>query len=131
MEKSLLPGRDQIPDSLKTLVYRHLRKRRWDERQLAEQRTTKHHLEARKSCVADSRNYRVAREFPISIAAQLDWKTIITSRRSNLFGAVGSRNFETINSSTGRPRNRPARDLFYPRVRTGSAACYFSRVRRS
>jgi hypothetical protein len=82
----LLMGRDQIPDSLKTLVYRHLRKRRWDERQLAEQRTTKHQLEARKSCVIDARSYRVAREFPMSAAAQLDWKTLVPDRRP-LFGS--------------------------------------------
>src|SRR6266513_2621382 len=57
--KVLLMDRDRIPDSLRTFVYRQLRKRRWDERQLAEQRTTKHDLEARKSCIPDARNYRV------------------------------------------------------------------------
>jgi hypothetical protein len=41
---------------------------RRDERRLAEQRTTKHQVEARKSCIADSRTYRIAREFPLSIA---------------------------------------------------------------
>jgi hypothetical protein len=34
--------------------------RRRDERRLAEQRTTKHQFQARKSCVADARSYRIA-----------------------------------------------------------------------
>jgi hypothetical protein len=34
--KVLLMNRGPMPDSLKTFVYRQLRKRRWDERQLAE-----------------------------------------------------------------------------------------------
>src|SRR5213080_2779170 len=91
--KVLLMDRDRIPDSLRTFVYRQLRKRRWDERQLAEQRTTKHYLEARKSCVADARNYRIAREFPISAIGQLDWKAIISSRRSNIFGSAWLKKF--------------------------------------
>jgi hypothetical protein len=76
-EKVPLIGRDWMQNSFKTLVYRHLRKQRRDERRLAEQRTTKHQFEASKSCVADARSYRVAREFPRSVAAQLDWKTLI------------------------------------------------------
>jgi len=91
--KVLLMDRDRIPDSLRTFVYRQLRKRRWDERQLAEQRTTKHHLEARKSCIHDARSYRVAREFPISAIGQLDWRAIISSRRSNIFGGAWLKRF--------------------------------------
>jgi hypothetical protein len=91
--KVLLLGRDQIPDSLKTLVYRHLRKRRRDERELAELRTTKHQLEARKSCVADARNYRIARQFPVSAGAQLDWKAMVPSRRPNIFGSAWLKKF--------------------------------------
>jgi hypothetical protein len=79
--------RGPMPDSLKTFVYRQLRKRRRVERLLAEQRTTKHQLEARKSCVADARNYRIAREFPISAVAQLDWEAIFSRHRSNIFGS--------------------------------------------
>ena len=91
--KVLLMNRGPMPDSLKTFVYRQLRKRRWDERQLAEQRTTKHQLEAKKPCVADARNYRIARDFPISAGAQLDWKAIISNRRSNVFGGAWLKKF--------------------------------------
>jgi hypothetical protein len=70
-----LIGQDQVHDDFKKLVARQDRKRRMVERQLAEQRTTKHLFEASKSCVADARSYRIAREFPMSAATQLDWKT--------------------------------------------------------
>jgi len=92
--KGKLPliGQDQVPDSLKTLVYRHLRKRRWDERQLAEQRTTKHQVESRKSCTADARTYRIAREFPMSAADQLDWKDLVPAHRP-LFGSAWLKKF--------------------------------------
>ena len=54
--KLLLIGRvDQVGDSFKTFVDRKIRERR-----LGEHRTTKHQLQARKSCVADARSYRVA-----------------------------------------------------------------------
>jgi hypothetical protein len=86
-------NRGPMPDNLRTFVYRQLRRRRWDERQLAEQRTTKHQFEARKSCVSDARNYRIAREFPISAVAQLDWKAIISSRPSNIFGIAWLKKF--------------------------------------
>jgi hypothetical protein len=85
--KVLSMDRGPMPDSLKTFVYRQLRKRRRVERLLAEQRTTKHQVEARKSCVADARNYRIAREFPISAVAQLDWEAIFSRHRSNIFGS--------------------------------------------
>jgi hypothetical protein len=57
----LLIGRgDQVGDSFKTLVDRKIRERRRDERRLAEHRMTTHQLQARNSCVADARSYRVA-----------------------------------------------------------------------
>jgi hypothetical protein len=59
--KLLLIGRvAQVGDSFKTFVERKIRERRRDERRLGEHRTTKHQLQARKSCVADARSYRVA-----------------------------------------------------------------------
>ena len=60
MTTLLLIGRDNLGDSFKILVDRKIRERRRDERRLAEHRTTKHQLQARKSCVADARTYRVA-----------------------------------------------------------------------
>ena len=77
-DKLHLIGRDR--DSFKTLVDRKIRERGRDERQLAEQRSTKHQLQARKSCVADARSYRVARRLP-ALAAQFDWKTLIPVAR--------------------------------------------------
>jgi len=57
----LLIGReDQVRDSFKTLVDREIRERRRDERRIAEHRMTTHQLQARSSCVADARSYRVA-----------------------------------------------------------------------
>jgi len=57
----LLIGRgDQVADSFKIPVDREIRERRRDERRLAEHRMTMHQLQARNSCVADARNYRVA-----------------------------------------------------------------------
>ena len=79
-EKGPLFGRDQLQDISETLVDRQTRKYRRSERRLAEQRTTKHLFAARKSCVSDARNYRIAREFPMSAAAQLDWKKLIPPR---------------------------------------------------
>ncbi|HEY9501029.1 MAG TPA: hypothetical protein VIR01_05290, partial [Pyrinomonadaceae bacterium] len=60
--------------AFESLVNREIRKWRRDERRLGEHRTTKHQVQARNSCVADWRNYRVARRFPMSAAAQLEWK---------------------------------------------------------
>ena len=56
----LLGGQDQLGNGFRTFADRKLRERRQNERQLAERRTTKHRLEARKSCLADARSYRVA-----------------------------------------------------------------------
>ena len=65
-DELLVIGRDR--DSFKALVGRKIRERRQDERQLAEHRTTKHQLQARNSCVADARSYRVARRLPVPAA---------------------------------------------------------------
>jgi hypothetical protein len=71
-EKFLLIGRDWVPDSFKTLVDRKIREGHRNERRLAEERTTKHQLPARNSCIADARSYRVARRLPLLSAAQFD-----------------------------------------------------------
>jgi hypothetical protein len=72
--KLYLSGRDRIEHRFKTLVDRKIRERRRDEQRLAEQRTTKHRFKARKSCIADARNYRIARELRLLAIAQFDWK---------------------------------------------------------
>jgi hypothetical protein len=56
----LLGDEDQLGNRFRSLVDRKIRERRQNERQLAERRTTKHRLQAKKSCVADARSYRVA-----------------------------------------------------------------------
>jgi hypothetical protein len=58
--KFLLFGRDKIENSLMGFVDRKIGEQRRDEQRLAEQRTTKHRFQARKSCVADARSYRLA-----------------------------------------------------------------------
>lgn len=78
-DELLVIGRDR--DSFKALVGREIRERRQDERQLAEHRTTKHQLQARNSCVADARNYRVARRLPVPAAARSRWKALISVKR--------------------------------------------------
>ena len=78
-DKLLVIGRDR--DSFKALVGRKIRERRQDERQLAEHRTTKHQLQARNSCVADARSYRVARRLPVPAAARSHWKALILVKR--------------------------------------------------
>jgi hypothetical protein len=65
-------GRGWVEHSFKTLVDRSFRERRREERRLAEQRTTKHHLQARKSCVPDARSYRIARRLPVPVALRFD-----------------------------------------------------------
>jgi len=59
-DKFPLIGSGRIPVSFKNLIDRKIRERRRSERRLAEQRTTKHQLLARNSCVADARSYRIA-----------------------------------------------------------------------
>ena len=76
-ERFLLIDRVRGRDSFKTLVDRKIRERRRDERGLAEHRATKHQLQARNSCVADARSYRVARRLPVLAPVQFDWKTLI------------------------------------------------------
>ena len=84
--KFLLFGRGEIENSLVRFADRKISEQRRDERRLAEQRTTKHRIQARKSCIADARNYRVARRFPVRAVAQFDWKTLIPTRQTYLFG---------------------------------------------
>jgi hypothetical protein len=92
-EKVPLIGRGRIRGDFETLVDRQIRKQRCNERRLAEQRTTRHQLDARKSCVVDARNYRIARKFPMSGAAKLDWKTLIHVRRPNMFESTWLKKF--------------------------------------
>ncbi|HEY9500739.1 MAG TPA: hypothetical protein VIR01_03785, partial [Pyrinomonadaceae bacterium] len=56
--------------------------KRREERRFAEQRTTKYRVQARTSCIADARSYRVARRFPLLAIAQFDWKALIPTRRT-------------------------------------------------
>jgi hypothetical protein len=70
-----------IKGSFKALADRKIRERCRHERQLAEHRTTKHQLQARSSCVADARSYRVARRLSAPTAAQFDWKRLIPVER--------------------------------------------------
>jgi ribosomal protein L32 len=67
--KFLLFGRDEIENSLMSFVDRRISEQRRDERRLAEQRTTKHRFQARKSCVADARGYRIAKRLPVLAVA--------------------------------------------------------------
>jgi hypothetical protein len=85
-DKLLVIGRDR--DSFKALVGRKIRERRRDERQLAAHRTTKHQLQARNSCVADARSYRVARRLPVPAAARSDWKALIPVKRFSKIWSV-------------------------------------------
>jgi hypothetical protein len=85
-DKLLVLGRDR--DSFKALVGRKVRERRRDERELAEHRTTKHQLQARNSCVADARSYRVARRLPVFAPARFDWKTVIPVKRLSKIRSV-------------------------------------------
>jgi len=65
-------GQDEIESSFMHLVDRSIREQRREERRLAEQRATKHGFQARKSCVADARSYRVARRLALLAIAQFD-----------------------------------------------------------
>jgi hypothetical protein len=56
----LLGAQDQLGNGFRPFADRKIRERRRNERQLAERLTTRHRLEARKSCIADARSYRVA-----------------------------------------------------------------------
>ncbi len=59
--------RNRADYSFKTFVDRTIREQRREERRLAEQRTVKHRFQARNSCVADARSYRVARRLPAQL----------------------------------------------------------------
>src|SRR5207237_10401195 len=85
-DKRIRSGRDR--DSFKALVGRKIRERRQDERQLAEHRTTRHQLQARNSCVADARSYRLARRLPVPAAARSHWKALIPVKRFSKIWSV-------------------------------------------
>ncbi|HEX9421999.1 MAG TPA: hypothetical protein VF899_02070 [Pyrinomonadaceae bacterium] len=74
--KFLLFGRNEIENSFMHFVDRKIREQRRDERRLAEQRTTKHRFQARKSCIPDARNYRVARRLSVLGVAQFVGRTL-------------------------------------------------------
>ena len=83
--KFLLFGRDETENSLIRFADRKISEQRRDERRLAERYNTKHRFQARKSCIADARSYRVARRFPVLAVVQFDWKALIPRRRTYLF----------------------------------------------
>jgi len=85
-------GRDEIENSFMHLVDRSIREQRREDRQLAEQRATKHRFQARKSCVADARSYRIARRLPVLAVALIDWKNLIPIGRP-LFGSAWLKKF--------------------------------------
>ena len=68
--KSLIFGRVQVEYSFGGLVDHTIREQRREERRLAEQRATKHHFQARNSCILDGRNYRIARRLLLLAGAQ-------------------------------------------------------------
>jgi hypothetical protein len=63
-------GEGEIENSFMRFVDRKIREQRRDERRLAEQCTTKHQFQARKSCIADARSYRVARRLSVLAIAR-------------------------------------------------------------
>ena len=64
--------RGWVEHGFKTLVDCKIVERRREERRLAERRATKHQFQAIKSCIADARNYRVARKLPSLSMAHFD-----------------------------------------------------------
>ncbi len=62
--------------TLSSFIDRQIREQRRGERQLAEQRTTKHRFQARKSCIADARSYRIARRLSVLGVAQFVGRTL-------------------------------------------------------
>ena len=73
-EKIRLFSRHWIERRFKALVDRTIRERRREERRFTEQRITMHRLNARQSCIADARSYRVARSIPVLATTQFDWR---------------------------------------------------------
>jgi hypothetical protein len=65
-------GRSRVEHSFNTLINRESRERRREERRRAQQHTTKYRFQARKSCIVDARNYRVARQLRLLATAQFD-----------------------------------------------------------
>jgi hypothetical protein len=74
--KFLVFGRGEIENSFMHFIDRKIREQRRGERRFAEQRTTKHRFQARKSCIADARNYRVARRLPVLGVTQFVGRTL-------------------------------------------------------
>jgi len=68
--KSHLFARDRVRHGFGALVDRTISEQRRSERQLAEQRATKHRFEARNSCILDGRSYRIARRLLLFARAQ-------------------------------------------------------------
>ena len=68
--KPHLFARDWVEYRFKSLVERTMREQHSEERRLAERHTRKHRLEARKSCIPDARNYRIARRLLMLARAQ-------------------------------------------------------------
>ena len=64
--------RGWVEHGFKTLVNCKVVERRREERRLAERCATKHQFQAIKSCIADARNYRVARKLPSLSMAHFD-----------------------------------------------------------
>ena len=81
---SLLFNDGEIDGTLVRFANRKFTEQRHDERRLAEQRVTKHRFQARKSCVADARSYRVARRFPGHAIPHFGWKDLSPVRRADL-----------------------------------------------
>lgn len=110
-EKRDLIGREPLQGSFKNLVDREIRQRRRDERRLAEQRTTKHQLQTRKSCVVDARSYRIVRGLPLAAAARFEWKTLIPLEQLNKVGSACLKKFgdyqlkRWLHREIGSPRN--------------------------
>lgn len=86
-------GRDQVQDRFKALVERTIRERRREERRLAEQPIRRHRLQAKKSCVADARSYRVARRSPVPIAEPFDWRTLIPMEKLDNLRSIWVKKF--------------------------------------
>ena len=62
--------RDRVEYRFRALVDRTLSHQRQEQRQLAEQRSTKHQFQARNSCILDGRNYRIAQRLLLLAKAQ-------------------------------------------------------------
>ena len=62
--------RDWVEHGFEPLIGRTIREGRSEERRLAERRTRKHLLQARKSCIPDARSYRVARRLLVFARAK-------------------------------------------------------------